>query len=84
MQAYCTSMKNVVGEERPEWCDVEFQLSHALETDDILAKAERQTAGLIVLGLGSLNNSFARHLLSNATCPVITAGLGQSPVRSEA
>lgn len=72
IEGYCRSMQEVEEAERPEWCTPEFQLEHALSTEDVVAKAAAEHDGLIVLGIKDLDSSFARLVLSRATCPVIT------------
>jgi nucleotide-binding universal stress UspA family protein len=76
---YCESMKTAVENSNLEWCSPVFQLERGLELDQIIERAESQSAGLIVLGvhpesrLGRhLHTSFAYQVLAQATCPVIT------------
>lgn len=78
-EEYCTSMKAVLGENDSEWCQPAFHLEHGMEIDQILARAQSQNAGLIVLGVRTesqlgrhLHTSFAYHLLARATCPVLS------------
>lgn len=56
-----------------------FQLKRGMEFDQIIERAEYLRAGLIVLGVQTasqlgrhLHTSFAYHLLSKASCPVLT------------
>jgi nucleotide-binding universal stress UspA family protein len=76
---YCESMKVAVEDTNLEWCSPVFQLERGLELDQIIERAESQSAGLIVLGVHAesrlgrhLHTSFAYQVLSQATCPVIT------------
>jgi nucleotide-binding universal stress UspA family protein len=76
---YCETMKKLLPEAASTWCSPSFHLDHGMEIDEIIERAQGQSAGLIVLGahtesqLGRhLNTSFAYHLLAKATCPVIS------------
>jgi nucleotide-binding universal stress UspA family protein len=76
---YCTTMKRVLNTEDSNWCLSAYQLDRSVAIDQILERAETQTAGIIVLGvkikshLGRhLHTSFAYQLLAKATCPVLT------------
>jgi nucleotide-binding universal stress UspA family protein len=76
---YCESMKKLFPDANSTWCSPAFQLEHGMEIDEIIERAQSQSAGLIVLGshtesqLGRhLHTSFAYHLLAKATCPVIS------------
>ena len=76
---YCKNMALALGESESEWCLPAFQLDHGMEIDQIIERAERQHAGLIVLGVRTasqlgrhLHTSFAYHLLARATCPVLS------------
>lgn len=76
---YCKSMARVLGATNSEWCAPAFQLDHGMEIDQIIERAQRQNAGLIVLGVRTasqlgrrLHSSFAYNLLAKATCPVLS------------
>ncbi len=76
---YCKSMARVLGASNSEWCAPAFQLDHGMEIDQIIERAQRQNAGLIVLGVRTasqlgrrLHSSFAYNLLAKATCPVLS------------
>lgn len=72
LEAYCRSMGDVPAAKPPEWCDPGHQLSHALTTEELVARTAREHNALIVLGIHSLNSSFARLVLSRSSSPVIT------------
>lgn len=62
-----------------EWCTPAFHLQRGMKTEQMLARARSQNAGLIVLGVHAkaflerhLHSSFAYQLLANATCPIIS------------
>ncbi|HEY5215151.1 MAG TPA: universal stress protein [Acidobacteriaceae bacterium] len=83
---YCKSMKGALGERSPEWCMPAFHLERGMEVDQLIERAERQHAGVIVLGVRTesqlgrhLHTSFAYHLLARATCPVLSIRLQDSP-----
>lgn len=76
---YCKSMAGVLGGSNSEWCMPAFQLDHGMEIDQVIERAQRQHAGLIVLGVRTasqlgrrLHSSFAYNLLAKATCPVLS------------
>lgn len=76
---YCNTMKRILGNSDSEWCRPAFQLERGMEMDQIIEHAQRQHAGLIVLGVRTesqlgrhLHTSFAYHLLAKATCPVLS------------
>lgn len=76
---YCQSMKAALGDSDIEWCTPTFQLDRGLALDQIVERAETQSAGLIVLGVHGesqfgrhLHTSFAYQVLAEATCPVVT------------
>ena len=78
-ETYCENMKAAVGDADPEWCTPAFQLERGLEFDQIIKRAEDQSAGLIVLGVHAesklerhLRTSFAYEVLARASCPVVT------------
>jgi nucleotide-binding universal stress UspA family protein len=76
---YCATMKRVLNSEESDWCLSAYQLDRSIAIDQIIDRAKKQTAGIIVLGaqieshLGRhLHTSFAYQLLAKATCPVLT------------
>jgi len=76
---YCKSMKVAVEDDALEWCTPSYQLERGMELDQIAARAESQSAGLIVLGVRAeshlgrhLHTSFAYQVLARATCPIFT------------
>lgn len=71
-EEYCQQMRAAVEDEEQDWCTPAYQLDRGLELDQIVERAESQSAGLIVLGVRHLHTSFAYQVLARATCPVIT------------
>jgi nucleotide-binding universal stress UspA family protein len=76
---YCDGMKQVLAGSDSEWCKPAFQLERGMEFDQMIARAQSEQAGLIVLGVRTqsqlgrhLHTSFAYHLLAKANCPVLT------------
>jgi nucleotide-binding universal stress UspA family protein len=76
---YCETMKKLLPDAASTWCSPSFHLDHGMEIEEIIERAQRQSAGLIVLGahtesqLGRhLHTSFAYRLLAKATCPVVS------------
>jgi nucleotide-binding universal stress UspA family protein len=76
---YCESMKIAVQAEDFEWCIPAYQLERGMEIDQLLERAEAQSAGLIVLGVHTesqlgrhLHTSFAYQVLARASCPIFT------------
>jgi nucleotide-binding universal stress UspA family protein len=76
---YCERMKTAVEDTNLDWCSPAFQLERGMELDQIIERAESQSAGLIVLGVHAethlgrhLHTSFAYQVLAQATCPVVT------------
>jgi nucleotide-binding universal stress UspA family protein len=76
---YCKSMKAALGESSPDWCVPAFHLERGMEVDQLIELAQRQHAGVIVLGVRTesqlgrhLHTSFAYHLLARASCPVLS------------
>jgi nucleotide-binding universal stress UspA family protein len=80
-ELYCDELKRDAPEIAESWCTPAFQLRHGLTLDQIVTRAEAETAGLIVLGVHPdsqfgrhLHTSFAYQLLTKAVCPVLTIG----------
>jgi nucleotide-binding universal stress UspA family protein len=78
-EEYCEAVRSVIHEAKPDWCTPNFQLQRGLELEQIINRAETQTAGLIVLGVHTqsqlgrhLHTSFAYQLLAKATCPILS------------
>jgi nucleotide-binding universal stress UspA family protein len=76
---YCESLRKVIGDAEAEWCLPAFQLERGMELDQMVERAETQSAGMIVLGVHSesylgrhLHTSFAYQVLARATCPIFT------------
>lgn len=85
---YCQNMRSSIGDNEQEWCTPAYQLDRGLELDQIIERAESQSAGLIVLGVHTasqlgrhLHTSFAYQVLARATCPIITVK-HKEPARS--
>ncbi len=78
-EEYCARMRSIFGEDQAEWCSPDFQLKNGLELDRMIAKAQNQPCGLIVMGVQTeshlgrhLHTSLAYHLLSKAASPVLS------------
>jgi nucleotide-binding universal stress UspA family protein len=84
---YCEALQQAMPEAADPWCTPGFHLTHGLELNQILERAEREITGLIVLGVRAeshlgrhLHTSVAYQLLTRAACPVLSirAGLNDS------
>ncbi len=80
-EIYCDELRREAPEIAEAWCTPAFHLRHGLTLDQIVERAEVETAGLIVLGVHAasqfgrhLHTSFAYQLLTKAVCPVLTIG----------
>jgi nucleotide-binding universal stress UspA family protein len=80
---YCEAVRRAMPEAADPWCTPGFHLTHGLELNQILERAERETAGLIVLGVRAeshlgrhLHTSLAYQLLTRAACPVLSIRAG--------
>jgi nucleotide-binding universal stress UspA family protein len=80
---YCEALRRAMPEAADPWCTPGFHLKHGLELDQILERAEAETAGLIVLGVRTeshlgrhLHTSLAYQLLTRAACPVLSIRAG--------
>jgi nucleotide-binding universal stress UspA family protein len=78
-EEYCDALRRTMPETADLWCTPAFHLKHALELNQILKRAEAETAGLIVLGVRAesqlgrhLHTSFGYQLLTRAVCPVLS------------
>jgi nucleotide-binding universal stress UspA family protein len=87
-QDYCKTLRTVIGDAEKNWCLPAFQLERGMELDQIVARAETQSAGVIVLGVHAeshlgrhLRTSFAYQVLARATCPIFT--IRHQPVQTE-
>lgn len=76
---YCKTMREVLEGEEPDWGKPAFQLERGMALDQIIERAETQSAGFIVLGVHTesqlgrhLRSSFAYQVLAQATCPILT------------
>jgi nucleotide-binding universal stress UspA family protein len=76
---YCESLRTALGDAQGEWCLPAFQLKRGMELNQIIERAETQSASMIVLGVHSksylgrhLHSSFAYQVLARATCPIFT------------
>jgi nucleotide-binding universal stress UspA family protein len=85
---YCETLKTVIGDAEEDWCLPAFQLERGMELDQIVERAETQSAGVIVLGVHAvshlgrhLHTSFAYQVLARATCPIFT--IRHKPVHTE-
>lgn len=82
-EEYCSALRRTVPDTADLWCAPAFHLKHGLELDQILDRAETETAGLIVLGVDAksqlnrhLHTSFAYQLLTRAVCPILSVREG--------
>jgi nucleotide-binding universal stress UspA family protein len=80
---YCDALRRAMPDAEDPWCTPGFHLTHGLELDQILERAEAETTGLIVLGVRAeshlgrhLHTSFAYQLLTRAACPVLSIRAG--------
>jgi nucleotide-binding universal stress UspA family protein len=76
---YCEWMRRALPEAGPDWLEPAFYLDHGMELDEMIDRAQRVNAGLIVLGARAqsqfrrrLHTSFVYQLLAKATCPVVS------------
>jgi nucleotide-binding universal stress UspA family protein len=82
---YCEALRRAMPEAADPWRTPGFHLTHGLELNQILERAERETAGLIVLGVRAesnlgrhLHTSLAYQLLTRAACPVLSIRAGSN------
>jgi len=82
----CKSMKAALGGVSPDWCEAVFHLERGMAVDQLIERAQRQHASLIVLGVHTesqlhrhLHTSFAYHLLARATCPILSVRRHDAP-----
>jgi nucleotide-binding universal stress UspA family protein len=78
-EEYCKTIRREFPESDPNWVLPSFHLDRGMELDEIIKRAQSQSAGLIVLGIHTesqlgrhLHTSFAYQLLAKATCPVVS------------
>ncbi len=78
-EEYCQAIREVFPSSDADWALPSFHLDRGMELDEIIERAERQHAGLIVLGVHTesqlgrhLHTNFAYRLLSKASCPVLS------------
>ena len=72
LEEYCGRLRELIGGESPEWCQSDFQRHQGLRTEELVAKVARDHDSLVILGIHSLDSSFARLVLSRSSSPVIT------------
>jgi RND family efflux transporter MFP subunit len=84
---YCNALRRTIPDTADLWCTPAFHIKHGLALDQILKRAEAETAGLIVLGVRAesqlarhLHTSFAYQLLTRAACPVLSVPEGPDRV----
>ena len=77
--AYCDEMRRILPDADHYWCTPTFQLDRSLMTEQVLERAEMNSAGVVVLGIKAepflgrhLHTSFGYELLAKATCPILT------------
>jgi len=82
---YCEALRRAMPEAADPWCTPGFHLKHGMELNQILERAERETVGLIVLGVRAeshlgrhLHTSLAYQLLTRAACPVMSIRAGSN------
>jgi nucleotide-binding universal stress UspA family protein len=80
---YCEGLRRAMPEAADPWRTPGFHLKHGFELDQILERAEAETAGLIVLGVRAeshlgrhIHTSLAYQLLTRAACPVLSIRAG--------
>jgi nucleotide-binding universal stress UspA family protein len=78
-ERYCEALRQVLPDAGQNWDEPSFHLERGMEAAEIIARVQKQNAGLIVLGVHTeshlgrhLHTSLAYQLLANATCPVIS------------
>jgi nucleotide-binding universal stress UspA family protein len=78
-EEYCDALRRTMQETADFRCTPAFHLKHGLELNQILKRAEAESAGLIVLGVRAeslfgrhLHTSFGYQLLTRAVCPVLS------------
>lgn len=77
--AYCDEMRRILPDADHYWCTPSYQLDRSLMTEQVLRRAEANSAGVVVLGIRPesllgrhLHTSFGYELLAKATCPILT------------
>jgi nucleotide-binding universal stress UspA family protein len=85
---FCEALRRLSPEIADRWCIPAFHLEHGSDLNQILERAERETHGLIVLGVRGesqfgrhLHTSFAYQLLTRAACPVVSIRAGPKTER---
>jgi nucleotide-binding universal stress UspA family protein len=78
-EKYCEALRQVIPDTGPHWGEPSFHLERGMEADQIIDRAQNQSAGLIVLGVHTeshlgrhIHTSLAYQLLAKATCPVVS------------
>lgn len=77
--AYWDEMRKILPDADHYWCAPSYQLDRSLMTEQVLRRAEINSAGVVVLGIRPesflgrhLHTSFGYELLAKATCPILT------------
>jgi nucleotide-binding universal stress UspA family protein len=78
-EEYSQRMRQVLPEASSDWFAPTFYLDRGMELDEMIDRAQRVHAGLIVLGAHAqshfsrrLRTNFVYQLLAKATCPVVS------------
>jgi nucleotide-binding universal stress UspA family protein len=78
-ERYCEALRLVLPDSSLNWGEPSFQLDRGMEADEIIDRAQNQSAGLIVLGVHTeshlgrhIHTSLAYQLLAKARCPVVS------------
>jgi nucleotide-binding universal stress UspA family protein len=78
-EKYCEALRKVLPDSGQNWGEPSFHLDRGMEANQIIDRAQSQSAGLIVLGVHTeshlgrhIHTSLAYQLLAKATCPVIS------------
>jgi nucleotide-binding universal stress UspA family protein len=78
-EKYCEGLRQVLPDSGRNWGEPSFHLERGMEADQIINRAQNQSAGLIVLGVHTeshlgrhIHTGLAYQLLAKATCPVVS------------
>jgi nucleotide-binding universal stress UspA family protein len=93
-EKYYEALRQALPDAGQDWGEPSFHLDRGMEADQIIDRAQNQSAGLIVLGIHTeshlgrhVHTSLAYQLLATATCPVISIRGsiqgGVSPARAD-
>ncbi len=79
VERYCESAGQPIPQDQPEWCESPFPVQRGVAVDQVIHRAAKNLAGIIVSGLKPrstfgrhVHTSFAYRLLADASCPVLT------------